>query len=1244
MKRVLLSVLVVLGMMACTTDTTVDATIALGMPKEITVSFDEEDSRIELDDKLNTVWTKGDQVSVFYKSNSNDCWQFTGETGDRSGTLTCVSTGTGTTNGEKVVVVYPYNSDYLFTASNGYVEAMLPAVQTFKPNSFGVGSSIMIAESDYKQFALKNVCGWLKLQFTGSGVVRRITLEGNCGEQVAGGMIINPSNASCVLAEKSAEADDGEVGGTLVFEDSILKLVTLDCGNGAELNSTATTAFYIALPPQTFEKGVTVKINDSFEISTENKIEITRNYISPMSNVDVGTLKDAATLVVGEPVVNSAVSVDIPLQASGLTSVGYKVVEVVDGKEPTAPSSATLLYRTGKKIDGCPEMINLTGNDGLDRGKSFVVYIAATISSSEYYNNGEILSVKFTTPDNYADEDVVVIRTSAEGADILVQVPERIKQENRRIKWGVGNIAMLNYYGKAPIPEMLSSNDVFYPATLIKNDTTLNINHYNAYRRNENGEIGYYYFAGYNPDGTLSIGECPPSDPRVETGEAEPIQYYQHFQPGAPLVIMMSEVDYADCDQVNRLEGQEYIDHITSGDCDKKHPMIDFSWGPGWYWYPYDYQAYVEATQTDRDPGELPMPGVGGGSNQPTIDFDKFWYEGAWWRRLEITLPGPEEFLTGDVIINTSALTPDGGRITFTPTGDTFAYFMGIYPEQSSIGGGYQDLLAKLDGKAHFLQWLTTSEIAPYLSIFPYYADEGTYVFNLEGMYDLQAGMKYHVIVNAVPGKMIDGDLGIDVSKQKFQHFTFTLPNYSLAEPELVVTPSEAYSPYKVKFNVKNPNYATLPVKKVAYASNYTREFTSYMSAYGYTYADIVMANDGYANLTEAEIAQVNSDFGFDMEFDVRENSDFTLAVMGWNMEGRPSNPDKEGSKAVAEAHSASITDADPLDISKIEALKGDWTATATIKTIDYNTGKATASQKSWKVTIGDLKTNNTLSAEDYAIFEANGVNKETADAYLAEFNQMSEDYNKSVFGQNRVLCQGWDLSGKRETSTASPWDLFTMSDYNASKVDYLFYDFGPKWFLQVDAEGNVFIPVNYNVVAPVMCWYNGLDHYLCSGNYEKGIANYFNPSDPFDVQTVGIPVEISEDNNTITLKSVVVNTTVEDVKQDVTLYPTMIFNNRESLAFYAPYVVSEVVLTKGWTEQPAAPAHTKLSSHTSGFSKRVANGEHFKAPVKPQSRTVFVPKQQTKTKVVDYKFITKEEMDKGMDEYMSRFNRKVRK
>ena len=411
------------------------------------------------------------------------------------------------------------------------------------------------------------------------------------------------------------------------------------------------------------------------------------------------------------------------------------------------------------------------------------------------------------------------------------------------------------------------------------------------------------------------------------------------------------------------------------------------------------------------------------------------------------------------------------------------------------------------------------------------------------------------------------------------------------------------------------------------------------MGMYGYTYGDIVLSNDGYANLTEAEVAQVNSDFGYDMEFEVAPNTFFTLAAMGWNVEGRPSDPDKEGSKAVAEARSTDIEKADPLDMTKLNALKGDWTATATIKTYDYNTGGTSSSQKNWKVTIGELNTNQTLSEADYAVFEAAGVNKAAADAYLAQFNELAANYNEAVLGQNRVLCQGWDLSGTRETSTASPWDLFLMPDYNASLVDYLFNDFGPKWFLQTDADGNIFVPVNYNLVQPMMCWYNGLDHYLCSGNFELGFANYINPDDLFDVQTVGIPVEISADGNTVTLKAVTVNAG----EQNVTLYPTMIYDNQGQLAFYNPYVVSDVVLTKGWNGG-ATPAPAKASSSKKSYGKKVVNGQYFTSPAKVHSRTVFAPATKKASEknatVVTKKVANKEEIRKGAVELFYKYNR----
>ena len=75
------------------------------------------------------------------------------------------------------------------------------------------------------------------------------------------------------------------------------------------------------------------------------------------------------------------------------------------------------------------------------------------------------------------------------------------------------------------------------------------------------------------------------------------------------------------------------------------------------------------------------------------------------------------------------------------------------------------------------------------MGILTYYE---TTIWNLEEiLYDIQAGMTYHVIVNAVPGKMENGDMTLDVSKQAYQHITFKLPEQTLDEPELAVTAYE---------------------------------------------------------------------------------------------------------------------------------------------------------------------------------------------------------------------------------------------------------------------------------------------------------------------------------------------------------------------------------------------------------------------------------------------------------------------
>ena len=293
MKRFLLFALATIMFASCTDDTIDEQR---GLPilddRTLSVSFEGDDTRIQLNDAQQTIWTKGDLVSVFYRSSVNEQWQYNGDTGARTGDIIPVDSSIipPVTN-NRIVVVYPYNDAYYYNSDTYNVQAMLPATQHYLKDSYGLDGNILISSSEYNQILLKSVCGWLQLQLTGDGEsITSITLKGNNGEQVAGEVYINSANATCTLASASMGSDGNDVGGTLVRPGTILTEVTLDCNTGITLGAEA-TSFYIALPPRTFTNGFTVDIKTSYGAtitkSTNKSITIERNHIQPMQEVNI---------------------------------------------------------------------------------------------------------------------------------------------------------------------------------------------------------------------------------------------------------------------------------------------------------------------------------------------------------------------------------------------------------------------------------------------------------------------------------------------------------------------------------------------------------------------------------------------------------------------------------------------------------------------------------------------------------------------------------------------------------------------------------------------------------------------------------------------------------------------------------------------------------------------------------------------------------------------------------------------
>ena len=265
MKKFFIISVVAMVLTACSQDTTNDYSTP-----EMRVGFDDE-TRVQLNEECKTVWNRGDMVSVFNKTDANSCWRYRGADLARSGAIALVSSpSTYTVTFADVYGVYPYNANYSINMF-GEISLSIPAEQNWKDGSYGVGDNIMVAIGEDENLSFKNIFGWLKLQFTGSDAISKITFRGNNNEPLTGAITYDPYYMEAVFSEGAG------------------KEITLICPEVA-LEADKVQTFYIAIAPQTFTKGVTVEITTStgekITKTTDKKLVIERNAIQPMATLD----------------------------------------------------------------------------------------------------------------------------------------------------------------------------------------------------------------------------------------------------------------------------------------------------------------------------------------------------------------------------------------------------------------------------------------------------------------------------------------------------------------------------------------------------------------------------------------------------------------------------------------------------------------------------------------------------------------------------------------------------------------------------------------------------------------------------------------------------------------------------------------------------------------------------------------------------------------------------------------------
>ena len=274
--RIILAI-AALALVSCTVSELANDTAIIRPKGDVyTASFEQPDTKVYVDGNLNTLWTAGDEISIF-TTTFNQHYKFDGNTGDDNGSFSEVSSSFFSGGSiPTVYAVYPYSESTSIT-SEGVITLDLPAVQNYAENSYGLGANTMVAVTENKSdkaLCFKSLCGYVVVRLYGYATIKSITLTGNNGEKISGQATVAPVYGQAPSVAMS------ELAGTSI---------NLDCGTGVELGKTReeATSFWFAVPPVTFTQGFTIRVTNidgySMEKTTHTERTVVRNIKNPLS-------------------------------------------------------------------------------------------------------------------------------------------------------------------------------------------------------------------------------------------------------------------------------------------------------------------------------------------------------------------------------------------------------------------------------------------------------------------------------------------------------------------------------------------------------------------------------------------------------------------------------------------------------------------------------------------------------------------------------------------------------------------------------------------------------------------------------------------------------------------------------------------------------------------------------------------------------------------------------------------------
>lgn len=289
MKKIFFLTAMVLSLASCTNSIDTENSLRMRQVADESILFyavtegNEEDgpeTKVYADSQMRVLWNANDQITIFNNNTYNQPYRFTGRDGRNAGNFAIVPIETFSTSGplDHIYAIYPYQESTEISY-DGDITFTLPALQTYKKNSFGIGANTMVSVTDNTMLQFKNAGGYLEFKLYGEGIsVKRIQLRGNNGEKLAGDALITMP-----------------LGGlpTVTMLDNATEEVTLECETPVALGTSQNdyTVFWFVLPPTSFTKGITVTVTDAlggtFAISTSKTVTVQRSYISHMAPLEV---------------------------------------------------------------------------------------------------------------------------------------------------------------------------------------------------------------------------------------------------------------------------------------------------------------------------------------------------------------------------------------------------------------------------------------------------------------------------------------------------------------------------------------------------------------------------------------------------------------------------------------------------------------------------------------------------------------------------------------------------------------------------------------------------------------------------------------------------------------------------------------------------------------------------------------------------------------------------------------------